>query len=94
MRTAIAGVQADDLDIAVTPDTLTIRGQRHSDHRSRRHHHVHVQECHWGAFSRSIVLPTTILPEHVRASLKRGILTITLPKTEMSARVSVLELEE
>lgn len=93
IRSAIAGVAADALDIAVTTDTVTIRGARSHGCEESSDHILHVQECYWGSFSRSIVLPCHIRPEEADATLKNGILTVTLKKVEMRSRVSVIELD-
>lgn len=88
---AIAGVPADDLDIAITHDTVTIRGRREEREVLRPETTIHLQECYWGAFSRSIVLPHNVRPENADAVLQNGILTITIPKTEGSAEIEVVE---
>lgn len=90
VRSAIAGVRAEDLDISLSEDTLTIRGARHLDDHINEDQLI-VQECHWGAFSRSIILPSPVDPDSVDAVLKRGILTIRLKKIEMEKRVPVHE---
>lgn len=93
LRAPIAGVSAGDVDVSVTPDMVTIRGARSEVKNLKlKGAHTHIRECHWGAFSRSVVLPTTVRPEGAKASLKNGILTITLPKTNHSSHVPVLEL--
>lgn len=92
VRSAIAGVQAKDLEITLTEDTLTIRGARHHDGKTVRGQQTHMQECHWGAFSRSIILPAHVSSAHVEATLKRGILTITLKKIEGQKNVPVIDL--
>ncbi len=91
IRSAIAGVRSEDLDITLNDDTLTIRGERHveQDHRSDQ---LVIQECHWGTFSRSIILPSHVDQDHVNAVLKRGILTIRLKKVEMDKKIAVHEL--
>lgn len=91
VRSAIAGVRSEDLDITLSEDTLTIRGERHpeQDHQTGE---LVVQECHWGAFSRSIILPSSVDQEHVNATLKRGILTIRLKKVEMHKKIAVHEM--
>ncbi|OGL95025.1 hypothetical protein A2348_04620 [Candidatus Uhrbacteria bacterium RIFOXYB12_FULL_58_10] len=94
IRSAIAGVSSENLDISVTTDTVTIRGTRSHDCEDTGSKTVHVRECYWGAFSRSIVLPCHIRPEESDATLKNGILTITLKKVEMRSKVSVIELDE
>jgi len=88
IRSAIAGVQAEDLDIAVTPDTVTIRGTRHHGCETRENEVTHVQECFWGAFSRSVVLPAHVRPDSADAVLQNGILTIRLKKAEMNSHIS------
>ncbi len=93
VRAAIAGISADDLDITLNDDTLTIRGSR-SSHREEKTERVHVQECHWGTFSRSIILPAHVDPSEVDAVLKRGILTVRLQKTEVDTEVPVLDLDD
>ena len=92
VRSAIAGVDAKDIEITLTEDTLTIRGSRHLESKTARGQQTHVQECHWGAFSRSILLPSHVDPARVEATLKRGILTITMKKVEVEKNVPVLDL--
>ena len=94
LRSAIAGVTADELDISLSEDTLTIRGAREHGCSETTDDNTHVQECHWGAFSRSIILPAHVDPDVVTATLKRGILTIRMKKVEMDRHVPVLEIED
>jgi HSP20 family protein len=91
VRSAIAGVSADDLEITLSDDALTIRGERAHAHNESHSDRIHVQECHWGAFSRSIILPCSVDPNHVDAGLKRGILTIKMKKAEMERKIPILE---
>ena len=91
IRSAVAGVSAENLDITVTHDTVTIRGKRHHACDTWASATVHPEECYWGAFSRSIVLPSHVRPEAADAVMKNGILTITIPKTESAAEVDVIE---
>jgi HSP20 family protein len=94
IRSAIAGLAAKDLDVHVTHDTLTIRGKRHHGHEEQLTDTVHVQECFWGAFSRSILLPARVRADEAEAALKNGILTITLPKAEAGSTLPVIDLNE
>ncbi|MBI2484957.1 Hsp20/alpha crystallin family protein [Candidatus Uhrbacteria bacterium] len=92
VRSAIAGVHPKDLAIHVTEDTLTIRGTREY----HEEHHIittHVQECHWGAFSRTVVLPHTVRADDAIATIKGGVLTIILPKSRHDGRVPIHPLE-
>lgn len=79
IQSAIAGVSASDLDLFVNADMVTIRGTRQRDARTNTAT-MHYEECFWGAFSRTVVLPSHIRPSEAQAELKDGILTITLPK--------------
>ncbi|OIP78971.1 MAG: hypothetical protein CO002_04835 [Candidatus Portnoybacteria bacterium CG_4_8_14_3_um_filter_44_10] len=81
IKSTIAGVSADDLDIAISNDMVTIRGARKKDEEVRTEEYYY-QECYWGAFSRSVILPVDIEADKADAALKNGILTIRLPKVE------------
>ncbi len=94
VRSAIAGVTAEDLEITLSDDTLTIRGDRAHEYSESQSDQVHVQECHWGSFSRSIILPRSVDSENVEASLKRGILTICMKKVDMERTIPILELDD
>ena len=67
----LPGVAQADLDIQVEKDTLTIRGERKLARKGERN---------VGAFSRSFTLPKHVDVEKIAASLKDGVLTLTLPK--------------
>lgn len=94
VKSAIAGVNAEDLDITLHEDTLTIRGSRAEEISETKRGKIHVQECHWGAFSRSIILPSHVDPNAVDAVLKKGVLTIRLKKTETDKPISILDLDD
>jgi HSP20 family protein len=79
IKAPIAGVTADRLDIEVAEDIVNIRGERVEDKEVDREHY-YVQECYWGSFSRSVILPTSTMAEKASAALKDGVLTITIPK--------------
>jgi len=79
IESTIAGVNVDDLDIAITPESVTIKGKRERKERVKKDDYLY-QECFWGKFSRSIILPQEIDPDKSSASLKDGILKIVLPK--------------
>ncbi len=81
IKSTIAGVSPEHLDISITNDMVTIRGKREKDEDVRGEDYYY-QECYWGAFSRSIILPMDVDAEKASASLKNGILTIRLPKAE------------
>jgi HSP20 family protein len=81
VKSTIAGVKPDDLDVSITNDMVTIRGTRRHDEEVREDDYFY-RECYWGSFSRSIILPVDIVSEKSEASLKDGILTIRIPKAD------------
>lgn len=81
IKSTIAGVKPEDLDVSINNDMITIRGERRQDEQIAQENYYY-QECYWGSFSRSVILPVDILPEKVEASMKNGILTIRMPKAD------------
>jgi len=92
VESTIAGVESGDLDIALHEDVLTIRGRRRRPVDVPDRDYL-FQECYWGGFSRSIILPVDVDPEGVKASLRNGILTVVLPKSRTEA-VKVVPVRE
>jgi HSP20 family protein len=90
IRSAIAGVNPDDLDISVHNDLLTVRGRRQSEE-ERQEGRWLVRECHWGSFSRSLILPSEVDVEGIAAELKNGVLTVKLPKVKRERKIKVKE---
>lgn len=81
IKSTIAGVKPEDLDVSINNDMVTIKGERKNEEEVMGENYYY-QECYWGQFSRSVVLPVDVLAEKAEASLKNGILTIRLPKTD------------
>lgn len=92
IRSTIAGVKSSDLDITLNNDVITIRGKRYQDALVPAEDYFY-QECYWGSFSRSIVLPVEVKPEQVEASLKNGVLVVVLPKAAKAKPVAVPVVE-
>ncbi|MFA6493380.1 MAG: Hsp20/alpha crystallin family protein [Patescibacteria group bacterium] len=81
IKAPIAGVKPEDLELSITDEVVTIKGERKEQEEIKRENYL-AQECYWGAFARSYVLPMPVTSEKAQASLKNGILTITIPKQE------------
>jgi HSP20 family protein len=79
IKSTIAGVKPEDLDISIGSNLVTIHGERMQSQEVKEADYI-MQECYWGAFSRSMALPVEIDPDKAEADLKDGILTLTLPK--------------
>lgn len=88
IKSTIAGVQPEDLDVTVNNDMVTIRGMRRQDE-TVDEKDFFFQECYWGGFSRSIVLPIDVDPDKVKAAIKNGVLTVTLPKVKKAATAKI-----
>ena len=81
IKSTIAGVKTEDIDVSINNDMVTIKGERKNEE-VVEHGNYYYQECYWGSFSRSVLLPVDVIPEKVDASLRNGILTIRLPKAD------------
>ncbi len=79
VESAIAGVKPSDIDVNVTTDSVTIRGARKREKAVRDEDYLY-QECYWGRFARTIILPQEIDPDGAEVTFKNGILTVILPK--------------
>jgi HSP20 family protein len=79
IKSTIAGVKPEDIDVTIANDMVTIRGERKRDFEASSEDYFY-QECYWGSFSRSVVLPVDVDIDNVGADLKDGILTVILPK--------------
>lgn len=81
VKAALPGIKADEVQINVTGEILTIRGEtKHEEEQKDKS--WHIREHRWGAFERSIRLPTGVRSDKAKADFDNGILTITLPKLE------------
>ncbi|MEW5830547.1 MAG: Hsp20/alpha crystallin family protein [Chloroflexota bacterium] len=78
---AVPGLKANDAQISVAGDTLTIRGEFKEKSESNDKAY-HIREQRYGSFERSLTLPTPVVADKARAEFEDGILTITLPKAE------------
>jgi HSP20 family protein len=85
---AIPGVSADDVEITVVGDVLTIKGESKSETGSERASY-HRQERRYGAFMRSVALPVAVQVDKSEAKFADGVLTLTLPKAEAAKPHSI-----
>ncbi|HEX4799487.1 MAG TPA: Hsp20/alpha crystallin family protein [Candidatus Paceibacterota bacterium] len=90
IRALVAGVNPEDLDIAITRDMVTLKGTREENQEAPDEDYYH-RELFWGSFSRTILLPEEIVIDEAEAKEKHGLLEIILPKLdkERSARLTV-----
>lgn len=90
IRALVAGVNPEDLDIAITRDMVTLKGTRDENQEAPDEDYYH-RELFWGSFSRTILLPEEIVIDEAEAKEKHGLLEIMLPKLDKdrSARLTV-----
>ena len=81
IKTMVAGVRPEDLDVAITRDMVTIRGKREEERNVASDDYFH-KELYWGSFSRTILLPQEVEIEEAEAIEKHGLLIIKLPKVD------------
>ncbi len=81
IKSMIAGVRPEDLDISITRDVVTIRGKREEEKVARTEDYF-TRELYWGSFSRTIQLPEEIDVDEAEAVEKHGLLILKLPKLD------------
>lgn len=88
VRAEIPGLEKEDLNISLTDNLLTIKGQSSREVKDEKGDY-HRHEITRFTFSRSVMLPGAVDPAKTSASLRNGILEITLPKVESSKRRTI-----
>ncbi|NIO71811.1 MAG: Hsp20 family protein, partial [Anaerolineae bacterium] len=81
VKTAVPGVKSEDIDVSITGDVLTIKGETKAEEKVEKANYIR-QERRYGAFSRSLTLPSTVVADKATAEFENGVLTLTLPKAE------------
>lgn len=81
IKTMIAGVRLEDLNVTITREMVTIKGKR-DEEGSVSNDDYFQQELYWGSFSRTILLPAEVEAEDAEATESHGLLTIVLPKID------------
>jgi len=81
VKAVLPGLTKDDVDISVTADLLTLRGE-FKNNEDDANASYHLREQRYGIFERSISLPTDVEIDKSKAVFENGILTITMPKAE------------
>lgn len=89
VRSFVAGVEPEHIEISIHNDMLTVRGTRMDMEEVHDDRFFH-RECHWGTFSRSVIIPKTIDSGRIRALFKHGVVTVIMPKRETADSSFVL----
>lgn len=91
VKADIPGIDVRKLDISMTGNQLTIRGEREEEHKEESETFYSV-ERRFGSFSRSFTLPADVKEEGIEATYKAGVLTISIPKAD-SSRLKKIEVK-
>ncbi|MFZ5907189.1 MAG: Hsp20/alpha crystallin family protein [Nitrospirota bacterium] len=81
----LPGMDDKDIDVSLTKDMLTIRGEK-KEEKEEKSKSFYRMERSYGSFSRTVPLPTEIDTNKVKAEFKKGILSVTLPKTQQAIK--------
>jgi HSP20 family protein len=88
VRAEIPGCKAEDINVSVYENTLTISGEKKETKQEKEKGYYH-QESTYGSFRREINLPTDVDSDKIEADYKDGVLSVTLPKAEKTKTVKV-----
>lgn len=88
VKTMVAGVKPEDLDVNITRDSVTIRGERAEERNLSSEDYIH-RELYWGSFSRTIALPEEIDVDGAEAVEKHGMLILHLPKLDKNRQTKL-----
>ncbi|HTX91784.1 MAG TPA: Hsp20/alpha crystallin family protein [Anaerolineales bacterium] len=81
VHTALPGLKAEDVQISLTGDLLTLKGE-FKEKEEKKEKAYHLREQRYGSFERTISLPTLVMADKAKAEFEDGVLTIRLPKAE------------
>jgi HSP20 family protein len=79
LKIEVPGIDEKDIDVRLENNTLTVHGERKIENEEKEENYRRV-ERHYGSFTRTFTLPTTVDSEKVSASYDKGVLKIALPK--------------
>mgnify|MGYP003572300052 FL=1 len=88
VKAELPGLEAKDVELTITEDILTIRGEKKEEKEEKDEHRYFVERYH-GAFERKIKLPTLVKTDKIDATFDKGILTINLPKSEEAKKKEI-----
>lgn len=93
VKSTIAGVKPEDVDVVLDGDMLYIKGKRKKESQASEENYFY-QECYWGSFERALKLPIQVESANIEAKLRNGILTVRLRKARKAEKMSVKVKEE
>jgi HSP20 family protein len=83
VKAELPDFQDKDIDVRITNNTLTIRGERKFEKDVKEDNYLRIERA-YGSFVRSFSLPNTVSSENIRAEYRNGVLTLHMAKREES----------
>ena len=93
VKAEVPGCRAEDIDISVHGNILTISGQKTQEKEEKEKGYYHVERT-YGNFRRDLTLASDVDPEKIEATCKEGVLSLRLPKSEKARAIKVKVKEE
>ena len=88
IKAELPGLEAQDVDVSISGDVLTIKGEKKKEEEEKDEHH-HYVERYYGSFQRSFRLPANVKSDKIDASFDKGVLKVTLPKVEEAKKKKI-----
>ena len=88
VKAELPGLDAKDVEVSISGDVLTIKGERKKEEEEKDEHHYRA-ERYYGSFQRSFQLPTSIKADKIEAAFDKGVLKVTLPKVEEAKKKKI-----
>ena len=92
VKADVPGVKKEDINVMVTEDTITLRGEVKSDFEDKKDNYFH-SERFYGTYSRTLPLPALVDSDKASAKFAEGVLTITIPKATKSEKGHVVDIQ-
>jgi HSP20 family protein len=93
VRADLPGMTKDDIKVEVTDEAINISGERNSEHEEKREGYYRTERS-YGSFYRSIPLPEGVSADQANASVRNGVLEITMPISQQQSRGRRLEIRD
>lgn len=88
IKTMIAGVRPEDIEVHIARDVVTIKGKREDEKEIKEDDYYH-RELYWGSFSRTIILPQEVQADEAEAMERHGLLIVKIPKIDKHKQTRV-----
>ena len=92
VKADVPGVKKEDINVTVTEDTITLRGEVKSDYEDKKDNYFHAERF-YGTYSRTLPLPALVDSDKASAKFAEGVLTITIPKATKSEKGHVVDIQ-